>query len=70
MSDQVQLKYSQEEINAIQVLINAALLAQSKGAFSLKDSSLIHDAVRFFVPETAQEDAPQSDEGEEVKEAS
>jgi hypothetical protein len=35
---------------AVNVLIQAARIAQSKGAFSLEDAELVAKAIRVFVP--------------------
>lgn len=41
---------------AINVLIQAARIAQSKGAFTLEDAELVAKAIRIFVPtENAQD---------------
>ena len=47
-------KLTQEQ--ALSVLISAAKVAQSKGAFSLEDASLIQKAISTFVPTKEQED--------------
>lgn len=36
---------------AVNTLIGAANLAQSKGAFSLKEAALIQSAIEAFIPE-------------------
>lgn len=44
-----------EELNqqqALQVLVDAARIAQSKGVFSLDDAELVNKAIRAFVPKT------------------
>lgn len=42
---------------AVNVLIQAARIAQSKGAFSLEDAELVAKAIRIFVPaENSQEE--------------
>jgi hypothetical protein len=38
---------------AVNVLIQAARIAQSKGAFTLEDAELVAKAIRVFVPEGA-----------------
>jgi hypothetical protein len=46
-----------QELNqgqAVNVLIQAARIAQSKGAFSLEDAELVAKAIRVFVPQEAQ----------------
>lgn len=45
------------QAQAINVLIQAARIAQSKGAYTLEDAELVAKAIRVFVPTTqAQED--------------
>ena len=39
-----------EEKEALQVLINVANLAQSKGVLSIEDAVIVHKAIRVFVP--------------------
>lgn len=50
-----------QELNqaqAVNVLIQAAWIAQSKGAFTLEDAELVAQAIRIFIPEEkAGEDA-------------
>jgi hypothetical protein len=50
-----------QELNqaqAVNVLIQAARIAQSKGAFTLEDAELVAQAIRIFIPEEkAGEDA-------------
>lgn len=41
---------------SLQVLINAAQIANTKGAFSLQESKLIAEAVEFFTKPQVQED--------------
>jgi len=36
---------------AVNVLIQAARIAQSKGAFTLEDAELVSKAIKIFVPE-------------------
>lgn len=49
---------------AVNVLIQAARIAQSKGAFTLEDAELVAKAIRLFVPEGATQGAAQG-EGED-----
>ena len=47
-----------QELNAkqaINVLIQAARIGQSKGAFSLEDAALIMNAIKVFLPEESVE---------------
>lgn len=41
---------------AVNVLIQAARIAQSKGAFSLEDAELVARAIRVFVPANQSQD--------------
>ena len=41
---------------AVNVLIQAARIAQSKGAFTLEDAELVAKALRVFVPTNQSED--------------
>jgi hypothetical protein len=45
---------------ALQILINAVQMANTKGAFTLQDSKVIAEAVEFFMKpaETKPEDKP------------
>ena len=55
---------TQEEMNqgqAVNVLIQAARIAQAKGAFTLEDAELVSKAIKVFVPpteETAEDEDP------------
>jgi hypothetical protein len=42
----------QNEKQAINVLIQAAVIAQSKGAFTLTDAELVSQAIKFLNPNT------------------
>tara|TARA_R110002110_G_scaffold288856_1_gene503230 strand:+ start:73 stop:282 length:210 start_codon:yes stop_codon:yes gene_type:complete len=53
MSQQIE---SQEQ--ALSVLVQAAQLAQKRGAYDLTEAGLISQAVRVFAPEPALEPAP------------
>jgi hypothetical protein len=39
------------QAQAIDVLIQAARLAQAKGAFTLEDAELVSKAIKVFIPE-------------------
>lgn len=60
---------------ALTVLIQAARIAQAKGAFTLEDASLVHSAIKVFAPDEAEESSltsennTQEDTPEEVVEA-
>ena len=46
---------TQQEMNqgqAVNVLIQAARIAQAKGAFTLEDAELVSKAIKVFVPPT------------------
>ena len=48
-----ELNQASQELNAkqaINVLIQAARIGQSKGAYSLEDASLIMNAIKVFIP--------------------
>ena len=47
------------QVQAIDVLIQAARLAQAKGAFTLEDAALVSAAIKVFVPVAANE-APET----------
>jgi len=49
---------------AVHMLIQAAQLAQQRGAFNLNEASLVSQAVNHFVPP-----APPPEEGTDVEEA-
>lgn len=42
---------------AINVLIQAARIAQAKGAFTLEDAELVSKAIKVFVPPTEEADS-------------
>jgi hypothetical protein len=49
----------EQELNqsqAVNVLIQAARIAQGKGAFTLEDAELVAKAIRVFVPTNAQDE--------------
>jgi hypothetical protein len=46
------------DVNPLQLLVNASFLAYQRGAFSMKETSLISQAIDFFV-ETKQAVIPQ-----------
>jgi hypothetical protein len=49
----------EQELNqsqAVNVLIQAARIAQSKGAFTLEDAELVSKAIKVFTPASSQED--------------
>ena len=51
---------------ALESLVNAAKVAQQRGAYSLEEASVIHDAImKFATPSTT---APAADEPEEKSE--
>ena len=54
---------------AINVLIQAARIGQSKGAYSLEDAALIMNAIKVFIPENqeGEEDPALNEEPAEVK---
>jgi len=46
------------DLNPLQLLVNASFLAYQRGAFSMKETSLVSQAIDFFV-ETKQAVIPQ-----------
>lgn len=48
------------QAQAVDVLIQAAKLAQSKGAFTLDDAALVARAIRVFVPAEQQTESEES----------
>jgi len=75
-TDQTQQEMNQGQ--AVNVLIQAARIAQQKGAFTLEDAELVAKAIRVFVPPTEEggeenpnevvnEDAPTEPVIEKVK---
>ena len=67
-----ELNQSSQELNpkqAVNVLIQAARIGQSKGAYSLEDASLIMNAIKVFIPaEEEREDDPVINKEEVVTE--
>ncbi len=56
---------------AVNVLIQAARIAQSKGAFTLEDAELVARAIKVFIPEeVAGEDSALNTEPETAAEPS
>ena len=56
-----------DQQQALTVLVQAAQVAQSKGAFSLKEASIVAQAVATFTPpEEVQEDVSEEAAEEEV----
>lgn len=53
-----------EQQNAIQILVQVALLAQSKGVLSLEEAVIVKQAIDVFVKK---EEPKQEEEVEEVK---
>jgi len=47
-----------QRVNPLQILVNAAIIAYQRGAFSMKETSLISQSIDFFV-ETKQAIIPQ-----------
>ena len=55
---QTQTDNKKMEVNPLQLLVNASFLAYQRGAFSMKETSIISQAIDFFV-ETKQAVIPQ-----------
>jgi len=49
---------------AVDVLIQAARLAQAKGAFTLEDAALVSAAIKVFVPAAAQTEVTETSSAE------
>tara|TARA_R110002074_G_scaffold81822_11_gene183171 strand:- start:1217 stop:1393 length:177 start_codon:yes stop_codon:yes gene_type:complete len=48
---------------ALESLVNAAKVAQQRGAYSLEEASVIHDAImKFATPSTAAEESEEKSE--------
>jgi|13_taG_2_1085334.scaffolds.fasta_scaffold22257_2 hypothetical protein len=50
-----------QQIQGVQILINAAEASQRAGIFSLQDASLIFETIKLFVPE-AVDQTPKQEE--------
>ena len=51
-------------INPLQLLVNATFLAYQRGAYNMKETSLISQAIDFFV-ETKQAEVPQMNQSQQ-----
>lgn len=56
------------QAQAVNVLIQAARIAQSKGAFTLEDAELVSKAIKAFVPQQENGTDPVINQSEEVVE--
>lgn len=67
MSEETQQTLNAKQ--AINVLVQAARIGQSKGAYSLEDAALIMNAIKVFMPETqeGEGDPALNEEPAEVK---
>ena len=67
MSEETQQTLNAKQ--AINVLVQAARIGQSKGAYSLEDAALIMNAIKVFMPEAqeGEEDPALNEEPAEVK---
>lgn len=59
-----QQQQSKVGINPLQLLVNATFLAYQRGAYNMKEASLISQAIDFFV-ETKQADVPQMNQSQQ-----
>ena len=50
--EQMNIPESLNQQQALQVLVDAARVAQSKGIFTLDDAELVNKAIRAFIPPT------------------
>lgn len=57
-SQTTQQQQSKVSINPLQLLVNATFLAYQRGAYNMKETALISQAIDFFV-ETKQAEVPQ-----------
>jgi hypothetical protein len=57
-SSQSQSQQQKVSINPLQLLVNATFLAYQRGAYNMKETALISQAIDFFV-ETKQAEIPQ-----------
>lgn len=51
-TEQMNIPESLNQQQALQVLVDAARVAQSKGIFTLDDAELVNKAIRAFMPPT------------------
>jgi hypothetical protein len=67
-SSQTQSTQQQQQqkvgINPLQLLVNATFLAYQRGAYNMKEASLISQAIDFFV-ETKQAEVPQMNQSQQ-----
>ena len=59
-----QQQQSKDGINPLQLLVNATFLAYQRGAYNMKEASLISQAIDFFV-ETKQAEVPQMNQSQQ-----
>jgi hypothetical protein len=59
-----QQQQSKVGINPLQLLVNATFLAYQRGAYNMKEASLISQAIDFFV-ETKQAEVPQMNQSQQ-----
>lgn len=59
------MELTPEKVQAVNILLNAVQVAQSRGAFSLSDAHTIQEAVDRLVPREEQE--RQEDQKQEVE---
>lgn len=57
-----------EANNALQILVNVANLAQSKGLFSFEDAEVVNNAIKFFKTKEADPALSVEDEAEVIEE--
>lgn len=55
------LTLTAQQIGAVNVLIKGVQVAQSKGAFTLRDSSRLQEALELLVPAPLAEEAPEDE---------
>jgi hypothetical protein len=58
MEENVEINQQQ----ALNILVQAARIAQSKGAFTLEDAELVSKAIKLFIPKNAPENVINKDE--------
>ena len=67
-SNPQEIKITQDQAKAVNILIAAAGVAQKAGAFSLQDAKTVFEAVQQFAPPASAEEATETSE-EEAKTA-
>lgn len=69
MSQETKETQEMNQGQAVNVLIQAARIAQQKGAFTLEDAEMVSKAIRVFVPPTTEGENTDAVMNEETEEA-